>query len=148
MVLRAFLKGIQSVLLAGLIKQLTAEMPQLYINRFPLRFEDKIPRLVFRYTKHPFNNLEVSVDLAPVFKCPDYTLETPLPLQASCNEYLALVKCSRHKYDDDDKLVVTFSEAEHEIMRRLPGHVRGGYITAKAMRLASICEPGLNPGRS
>ena len=147
MVLRTFLKGIQSVLLAGLIKQLTAEMPHLQINKYPLRFEDKIPRLVFRYNKHPFNNLQVSVDLAPVFKCPDYTLEEPLPLQTSCNEYMALVKCSRHIYnslDDAFLLSVTFSEGEHDIMHRLPEHVRGGYVTAKAMRLASICEPGLN----
>ena len=123
MLLRAFLKGIQSVLLSGLVKQLTAEMPHLHINQYPLHFEDKIPRLVFRYNKHPFNNLQVSVDLAPVFKCPNYTLEKPLPLQASCNEYFALVKCSRHIYDDDNyafHLSVTFSEGEHEIMRRLP----------------------------
>ena len=75
LVLRAFLNGIVSVLKTGLIKQLTTEMPHLHINQHPLRFEDKIPRLVFRYNKHPFNNLQVSVDLAPVFKCPDYTLE-------------------------------------------------------------------------
>ena len=145
MVIRAFLNGIQSVLLAGLIKQLTAEMPHVHINQYPLRFENKIPRLVFRYNKHPFNNLQVSVDLAPVFKCPDYTLEKPLPLQASCSEYLALVKCSRHKYDNNIHLPITFSEGEHEIMRTLPDYVRSGYITAKAVRLASICEPGLNP---
>ena len=110
------------------------------MGTFALHFEDKISRLVVGYNSHYFNDLEISIDLAPAGYRPDI----PLPLNVECHEHYALAKVSR--FDDENiNFSVSYSLGEQTLMASLPEHMRDGYILAKAIRLTAICEqPGLS----
>ena len=114
----------------------------LSLNKYSLHYEDKISRLVAHYNSPNFNELPVSIDLVPAIDCPDYQPPTPLPLGLRCSKYFALAKASRFDYSSISRsFPITYSSAEASLIGNVASHIKEGYITAKGLRLASICLP-------
>ena len=117
----------------------------LSLNKYSLHYEDKISRLVAHYNSPNFNELPVSIDLVPAIDCPDYQPPTPLPLGLRCSKYFALAKASRFDYSTRIlHFPITYSSAEALLISNVASHIRDGYITAKGLRLASICSCGVH----
>ena len=87
--------------------------------------------------------MTVYVDLVPAVVLPDFTTEAPLPLGIECNKYHLISKTSRKDFSNDTTkdFLVSYACAENAIIKAVPHEIRLGYCTAKAVRIAAICQP-------
>ena len=60
------------------------------------------------------------------------------------SSFHAIAKADRHGYTRNLLFHVSFSEAETTVMQSLPEPIRQAFMTAKAVRLASVCVAGLD----
>ena len=84
----------------------------------------------------------VYIDIAVAFPFENPRYEFPMGVKSS--SFHAIAKADRHGYTRNLLFHVSFSEAETTVMQSLPEPIRQAFMTAKAVRLASVCVAGLD----
>ena len=127
----------------GELNETEAKFGRLFLHKQTLLFADKVSRLQLLWKGDCFHNMVVYVDMAIGLPL-KHEYNKPLPLGVKCDSFCRIIKAPRHDIDvvrTSALCPVSFSFQESEIFQAAPSSVRGGFILAKAVRIADIARP-------